>query len=754
MLISRPKPKDDTPPYAEHLTRSSTQHNGRPSYAATAPSVNKRTLLPAKFKIGKHEVAPFVTVPEMKRHLRLLAAFDALQRQVRTTQESTGDVMDADTRWAVFCTRAEKNFEMWVEELFSSRNADAGPLTEPDALPGLEVVMIWHAYMLNPRRYYEDCLRVPKLERLGQLGEFPLDLFTRSIDPSTFEYNPPRPEKTPSARDSLPFPTNPEISTLTVVCPQCLTSNDVAWIKEPPKAHGYCQKDFQHTCRNEECRMLITHDVLRVFRVCNDLVGVHDQKVKFLPGLALMPSSGDLTHLVGPRLSAGLVTIFKLAYDEATGVPGGPWTASALGRDLFKWDFSKFETMIDACLKDGSLEKLTPWVSFKFAAVNIRFAKMFVAYTHAGMASVELGPAAMRQANFIGKMRDMDWLAPGRFEGDAGAVFLLQKAAARYHAFLDLMTTAPRGMLCPTLDIDLAWHTHQLHGDTYRLDTIAATAPVPRFVDHDDKVADVKLGNSYDFTAKAWLERFKVPYSQCGCHQGDLSVIDGKGGAAISGKLKFWSKEETKADRNRRIMAQTIEAMNEEEKAASHPSVHNVMKVDMPPLAEKKAQRLKQIAQMSIKAENLKLQTKENDIDLKRALGRKPDHLDPFVQESPTSSNKRSKNKGPDSGRATGNLGTLPYWGVSVGTGLVVGGPVAWGLTMEDAHCLNHGAQGKRGTCAVGMGVVVSTGVHGYCTAAVMGSCVGVVGAGLVPGGCMAGSCMGGGSDGAPVNVI
>jgi hypothetical protein len=190
--------------------------------------------------------------------------------------------------------------------------------------------------------------------------------------------------------------------------------------------------------------------VLRVYRVCSDLVGLHDGTLKFLPGLALMPSSGDLTHLVGPRLSAGLVTIFKLAFDEATGVPGGEWNASSLGRDLFNWDFCKFERMMDATLKDGSLEKLTPWVSFKFAAVNIRFARMFVAYTHSGIASVELGPAAMRQANFIGKMKEMGWLAPGRFEGGVGAVFLLQKAAARYHAFLDLMTTTPRGMLCPS----------------------------------------------------------------------------------------------------------------------------------------------------------------------------------------------------------------------------------------------------------------------------------------------------------------
>jgi hypothetical protein len=179
MLISRPKPKDDTPPYAEHLTRSSTQSNGRPSYAA-APSINRNTLLPASFKIGKHTVEPFITVPEMKQHLRLLAAFDALQQQVRTTQETTGDVLDSDTRWAVFCTRAEKNFEAWVEELFLRRQPESGPLTERDALPGLDVVMIWHAYMLNPRRYYEDCLGDPALERLGQLGAFPLDLLVSS----------------------------------------------------------------------------------------------------------------------------------------------------------------------------------------------------------------------------------------------------------------------------------------------------------------------------------------------------------------------------------------------------------------------------------------------------------------------------------------------------------------------------------------------------------------------------------------------
>jgi hypothetical protein len=109
-----------------------------------------------------------------------------------------------------------------------------------------------------------------------------------------------------------------------------------------------------------------------------------------------------------------------------------------------------------------------------------------------------------------------------------------------------------------------------------RLDTIAISAHIPRFIDHDDKVADVQLGNTYDATAKAWLARFKVPYSQCGCQQGDLSVIDA---GAKADKLKFWSKEENKADRARRVMRETIDGMKEEEKRASHPSTHNVMMV-------------------------------------------------------------------------------------------------------------------------------------------------------------------------------
>lgn len=105
------------------------------------------------------------------------------------------------------------------------------------------------------------------------------------------------------------------------------------------------------------------------------------------------------------------------------------------------------------------------------------------------------------------------------------------------------------------------------------------TSPISRFIDHDDKVSEVKLGDAYDLTSRAWLARFKVPYSQCGCHQGDLSAIDGGMGSAIPDKLKFWNKGESKTDQRKRAIEKVIAGMEVGERVASHPSVHNLMVV-------------------------------------------------------------------------------------------------------------------------------------------------------------------------------
>ena len=53
-------------------------------------------------------------------------------------------------------------------------------------IPPVDVLMVWHAYMLNPRAYLEDCVR------LGRMAlwytKMPWSQVAERIDPSTFAF--------------------------------------------------------------------------------------------------------------------------------------------------------------------------------------------------------------------------------------------------------------------------------------------------------------------------------------------------------------------------------------------------------------------------------------------------------------------------------------------------------------------------------------------------------------------------------------
>lgn len=204
-------------------------------------------------------------------------------------------------------------------------------------------------------------------------------------------------------------------------------------------------------------------------------------------------------------------------------------------------------------------------------------------------------------------MVGLGWTAPNRFKGDAGylnSVHVLVRSVARYHAFLDLMTSSIT-FFVPTIvssriyqyedltdsslgrlqDIDLSWHTHQLKATAYRWDTIQYIARTP---DHDDKVEEGALSNGYDITARAWKvcalcspisfryllaprsfqARFGVPYSVCGC--APVST----GGVTEKLSKLFKSKPEPTGDSlvNTRPDLVSIEDSDAD---ATHPSEHN-----------------------------------------------------------------------------------------------------------------------------------------------------------------------------------
>lgn len=90
----------------------------------------------------------------------------------------------------------------------------------------------------------------------------------------------------------------------------------------------------------------------------------------------------------------------------------------------------------------------------------------------------------------------------------------MERLIAKYQRFIDIMAYYPSQMAVPTLDVDLAWHTHQLSPQPYYAFTTTQTS---KFIDHDDKVSEEKLNAAFEWTSKTYQERYNDVYSECTC---------------------------------------------------------------------------------------------------------------------------------------------------------------------------------------------------------------------------------------------
>lgn len=97
----------------------------------------------------------------------------------------------------------------------------------------------------------------------------------------------------------------------------------------------------------------------------------------------------------------------------------------------------------------------------------------------------------------------------------------LEGAVDRYKGFLHLIKrNRERSITCfcvPTYDIDLIWHSHQLHPASYCKDLVAIMGKV---LEHDDTDSDRTKGQKLDVgfseTAKQWEEMFGSRYWRAG----------------------------------------------------------------------------------------------------------------------------------------------------------------------------------------------------------------------------------------------
>ncbi|ORY33363.1 hypothetical protein BCR39DRAFT_557051 [Naematelia encephala] len=122
---------------------------------------------------------------------------------------------------------------------------------------------------------------------------------------------------------------------------------------------------------------------------------------------------------------------------------------------------------------------------------------------------VDIAEAVSRQSKFVQDMSRIGWLDLNRWDNQTG-IRDLQRGIVRYHAWLDLMhSTKCKHFLVPTLDIDLAWHTHQLHGKRYKHDTQELLGT---FLDHNDHEGEIVLGDGLERTGRLWKNKYGYEY--------------------------------------------------------------------------------------------------------------------------------------------------------------------------------------------------------------------------------------------------
>ncbi|KAG8941361.1 hypothetical protein FRC03_004629 [Tulasnella sp. 419] len=145
-----------------------------PSYEAPAaraealahhPLISTNPDFATFYPIGKRKHVHALVHPlDLEDHLTLLRAFHQTREDIRASVDAT--VVDPDDVWEVFLAKAVRRFDLWIKEAvgFTPRNATEerpAPFQEHE-IPPLDVIMVWHTYLLNPRVYYEDGLRVNK----------------------------------------------------------------------------------------------------------------------------------------------------------------------------------------------------------------------------------------------------------------------------------------------------------------------------------------------------------------------------------------------------------------------------------------------------------------------------------------------------------------------------------------------------------------------------------------------------------------
>jgi hypothetical protein len=450
-----------------------------------------------------------------------------------------------EKRWAVYTARAVDRYTKWWETCIPSNrpctrikdleDESYDHITEgkdqlfwfKDSLPplgeshipisvrlastnGADVLMVWHAHMLNPRGFLEDCIRSGKMSLWA--GGFPWETIDDCIDNRTLEYDAGERAKvrfnemTRYAWDNLHDPPEKLIKCLT-----CGNTVSVPWtqgrISLPiqmafDKFDGYADKSFKVNC--SKCGSTIDHERLRVRKFRRD---VRDWLTEQAPMTGTLCNSRGIPKWRNKSRGSQPET-FPNRFITILGTYLLDLTDARQERCK---TVSQLRDKLEGKLRDRQIIRARP-----SREEEIAFRRMMSHYwNNTGPFALDLVGAVIRQGTFVQKMDNIDWLH------SPTVMATMDRLIGKYHVFFHIMASHPQHMAVPTLDVDLAWHTHQLSPQRYFEYSVHNTklhSSVAKFIDHDDKVDENRLSDGFEWTSKIYRKLTDGEiYSECAC---------------------------------------------------------------------------------------------------------------------------------------------------------------------------------------------------------------------------------------------
>lgn len=594
---------------------------------------------------------------ELIVHLKLLTVFALHEAEIRDRakaglfdikeiilDENTGKLLrlskgqkHGDLHWQVYNVRAQERFHLWWKYLVLKYGEDqyeelilldkgAKPIDD-FLLPPIDILMTWHAYMLNPRNYLTDCIRA-KLSRLW-CTPFPWKLLDGLIS-GNFQYQASKDHIAEwEIKTSIPWLNEDSENFTSRKCRFCredmmiqiskpITFRCDSWLKKSEKADSnqivtsgsenafstakrdpasskidgpkggsmvedtnaekkasisdvdcsgseanfigsgeksveeepvttsddefseddktlfeesleeipeerqepekkltkkvtgkvgvFCDKQAIFICPS--CQKPNSHADLALGRFIRDIENISNK----------VPLLGTTLRIVGtPAVQVDTLKFFETALSSLRELEFSNTSEKVLRENVMKALMISRDDMGWAIDNVAGKSKFLLNQAFVEDAVDRRrLINRVLCYYLDNLNSSDLSlclyQAVVRQGSFTNKMNDSAWLRSPKIND------ILYQCLLKYSRFITLIANQTRSnkkyVCVPTLDVDLAWHTHQLSPKQYYTYSIDKTNT---FIDHDDKISDIILDSSFENTAKRYFKRYNERYTMCYC---------------------------------------------------------------------------------------------------------------------------------------------------------------------------------------------------------------------------------------------